>query len=274
MKLNFKALFVVLFTATLFSNCSKFQCETETIQCDTAILCIRNNTNNYYPYGRGGNQITDTLLPGECAIYTYPNLEIEYTCQQVVSSNSPTVYFNTFNGIYYYEINECYAEVTVPSTGASDLGCSNGVFNPENGELDTDCGGYCLPCEDPEFTCDVDENKFLFGTAELTTNNSYVSSSNLGGFEGTVTLSNNNELHLEFNVDEFPSLTRKFITGDDTEELMMYYLTFGATYNIAPNQEVYLLKSGDKYQLKFCDIEARDSYNTVLISGTLNLFMR
>lgn len=258
--------FISLITVLLFTHCNK------DIECDTATLCVRNNTNAFVPYGWNGNQITDTLSPGECAIYTFQDLEVKYRFGQQVSSNIPTVYFTTEGGEYKYDIYDCVVEETVPApTTGSYLGCGNGQFNPEFGELDTDCGGNCMPCDTPQFSCQVPAKTLMVGSASLSAGSASINESFYGDFEANVYLSNGTELSISIHLDELPQETRKFVIGDDQQELSMMYLTSTATYQATPTQEVYLLKEDAGYRLVFCDVEVKNPDASFNLSGDLTI---
>ncbi len=98
---KFTAFFLLtFFSATLFS-CKK----QKAAQCDTARVCMVNNTSATIRYCWGCNVFSETLAPGEKA------------CRNVlgpINENSTVwVDFQTASGTRRVEVNQCYVEAVI-----------------------------------------------------------------------------------------------------------------------------------------------------------------
>jgi len=241
----------------VISSCS-IELDSPEIDCDYASLCIKNPSSEYViPYSWGSSSSSyfdDTLWPGDCAL-------LEATNVTKGGGNSENVSFKTIGGITNYKWDQCRQQYDA-EIGFVDLkaDCDNGEFNPESGELDTDCGGWCDPCGKFNLNCILPNEAIEFP------NSTYLNENLSGGYFSQhldnieVTFYFLNSIGTAyFDIFKMPKQSRKFIIGPQLNQVRFVYNTgqFRQEYYSANyEQEMYLTKLGPKkWILEFCNIE-------------------
>tara|TARA_R110002050_G_scaffold300621_1_gene471001 strand:- start:30505 stop:31275 length:771 start_codon:yes stop_codon:yes gene_type:complete len=245
------------------------------VHCDMATLNIYNNSKTQaVVFHWNTAQNWDTIMPGETTSATMENLKMEYAIDgSITSKSTEIVYFETNSATYAYEFSLCDETINAPG-GFVDLSedCANGEYNPESGELDVDCGGFCVPCSEPQFTCTTpaDEvNWDIFGLPDAT-----VTSTNINyAFGVSITFNfSNARLVAIIHSPTLPTETKRFDIGALDNQMQIYYHVGFASYSPDPNQHVYIVKdaNGDFY-LKYCDLQFSEGNISFLGSANIPL---
>lgn len=265
--------------STFFFSCILFlflnSCEKDEIPkdiyCDIAYLEICNPTSDQIVvYGLNDYYYTDTLFPGECKIKEYESIHITYDEKGRIEEQSVSViYFNTENETYRIGLKECYNKMNAPIGYINISHCYNGNFDPDKGELDTDCGGNCLPCKSFSLPCDSMQNNRLqwsdaTGLLSLAYNyNQYWMSYRMNI---QFTFYYGEEMNVSIPTEELPSSSQRFIIGSGFKESVVSFADrYGNNVRTAvEGQSIYFVVDNDGNQsIKFCDVDFENQFGKI-----------
>ena len=160
----------LVFFLFILASCTKN--DKEDVRCDNGILNICNPTaNQIVLYSWNNNSLRDTLFPGECVQQSYGEILIKYNNDGSIKEKRSSVgYFHTRSAVYAIELEDCFVNFEAPGGYVTIDHCFNGLFDPIEGELNTDCGGFCRPCKTFAAECDSSlvEDQFFFGNYKET----------------------------------------------------------------------------------------------------------
>lgn len=247
------------------------------------------------PYSlKNDSNFNDTLRPGESIYFSGGLTEVTYTDQKnvnnptievanrIVDSEVDIVSYYTPRGIVSlfsyedFEYNDnCTIKLFAPSYIPLDEHCDNNIYEPELGELNVDCGGYCKPCSDPILKCSVPENTFEFDLISGgTLDKEYARYSDFIDHRVSISSDKSDRFFtFWFFMDNLPDSTIKLKTGgggDDYTVRLQFRQPPASTFRASHDQEVFLVKNGpNSWVLKYCDIEFKYENYVVIGSGNL-----
>lgn len=245
----------------------------EDVHCDIATLNIHNNSaTQAVVFHWNTEQNWDTIMPGETTSASIEDLKIEYAADgSIISKSTEIIYFETSGATYAYEFTLCDETINAPG-GFVDLSedCDNGVYNPESGELDVDCGGFCSPCNAPSFPCTINENEVTWDIFGLPDGSLYSTKITIGhSIEIDFSL-DNASLSADIDETELPTNTKRYDIGNLPHQMKIHYSKGFSSYSADHGQHVYVVKDANgEFFLKYCDLTFSDG--SISFTGSANL---
>lgn len=247
----------------------------EDVLCDNAQLNICNPTSDQIVvYGWNSNQVTDTLFPGECMIKDFGYLKIEYHEDGSVKEESSIItHFYTNSGSYLIGIRDCYVQMDAPTGYINVAHCYNGLFDPQEGELDTDCGGNCEPCKSFTVPCDsmqMDRLKWSDASASIWLSSNY--NHNMLDNKKIIefTFYDGEELNVAIPSEEIPLLSERFLVGSEYYEAEVWFTDrFGNKMRTAvAGESIFFIvdENGNQF-IQFCDVDFENQFGNVYQSS-------
>lgn len=251
----------ILFFLFLLSSCSKN--DKEDVQCDNAILNICNPTSNQIViYSWNSNSLRDTLFPGECVPQNYGFLSIKYNNDGSLKEKKSAIgYFHTSGAVYAIELEDCFVNYEAPGGYVPVAHCYNGFYDPIEGELNTDCGGFCRPCSAFSAPCDSllvkDEFRWGSGTPKSLSSSYYGDKLN-NKLILRFTFSMGDQIEVAIPSSELLERSEKFIIGQEYYKAEAWYSDrFGFSRRDVPASDstfIYYLVHGNQKKIQFCGI--------------------
>lgn len=263
-------LFASILTVSFLNSCTK----PKDVNCDIAYLNVYNNhPTKAVVFKWITEQKWDTIMPGETTTATAENVKVEYAIDGSITSISTSyIDFETDGATYTYRFEKCDETINAPGGFIQlDANCDNGEYNPETGELDTDCGGFCVPCTPPTFTCSTNTNQITWNSGFTADN---LSSTRIdSGFTMNITFSlQRSLLKAIINHTSLPTETKRFDIGVLPHQMILSYSKGYSSYEADENQSVYIVKDANgEYFLQYCDITFSDGGLSFTGSATVAL---
>jgi hypothetical protein len=258
------------FIGALIFSIVLVSCSKEDIICEQTTLELCNPTiNKIVLYNLTGDTHYDTLFPGECSVSIHGSLK---------SNDTRKVNFTTPTESIGIQLNSCNRKIPAPGSYFDLNHCENKYFNPEEGELNTDCGGDCKPCQEVRLSCESNFNNSLKWSNQTTT------LSQTGTFFGDkidnkeiimFRFNNGDELMLALPSfhSEVPTKSERMLIGLESYHAEAWFVSqLGDVYLAAiAGQSIYFeVNGGGEKFIKFC--EAKFSYdNGIIINGSARL---
>ncbi len=269
-KLIFSFLLVIAIT-----SCRKGDYQDE--ECDNAQINLCNNTTDkIFVYGWGTNYVADTLFPGECDLKDMGYFSVKYTWNgDIAETTKSNITLYSPGGTVSLGVTSCYWEYN-PSNYQDIAFCYNGVFDHEDDEHDTDCGGKCKPCNEVVIPCStaLEEDVFTLGN----TRHSVSSSFNIGSVDSKewiqFTLYNGETVNFTMPRNQTPLQSKRFIIGDKFWETSVWFADRSGfiRYDALDSQSVYyMVDSLGTESLRFCDVDFERNGQSLIGNGFLTI---
>ena len=273
-----RAAVVIVLLSVIFS-CKKEEAP-EDVFCENGQLDLCNSTTDQIVvYAWGSNQVSDTLFPGECKLEDFGPIKITYYKDgSIKEKNTSIAHFYTNNGSYMIELVDCYVKMDAPTGYINIAHCYNGVFDPQKGELDTDCGGNCLPCKNFNISCDTmpvnrlkwsDQSK-LITLSSVYPYNQYNNKKSMEFrfYDGEV-------LYLLFPGNDFPTKNARLQLGEGYNYAEMWYTErygMGRRDAVDGGSVYFIIDDDGKRKVQFCDLDFKYASGlTIQASGNFNV---
>lgn len=282
----------LIFISTFFmSSCGKKE------KCNDGEVCIENTSSTHtkeFIWKRTGEVVV--LEPRQIQCFGVGPMNVYGALRGGTEENVYATYICGDVGLTEtrHLMESCNDEIPCECSGTNRTAlCNNGVFDPEDGEADVDCGGYCNPCTSLEKSgCNLNQNSI-----EL--------SSNMGGsstfdwFKGkTVPRPTGKGITMEFKFDkqenlssnelsstylrarieigEMPKHTRVFYVGNKKHQISLEYdmnvsLVADTDWHADTGQKVVMLKGENGiWTLEMCDIRFTNENEFITGSGFIS----
>ena len=263
--------FAALLSVSFLNSCKK----PENVDCGIAKLNIYNNDpTRAVVFKWSTSQQWDTIMPGETTTVTAKGVKIEYAIDGSLSSISTSfIDFETDSATYTYQFKKCNETINAPDGFIQfDQDCGNGVYNPESGELDIDCGGFCIPCTPPTFNCSAYYNQVTWNTSGFHDDNLYSSIVRLNNSISIDFSLFGSSLFARINHNKLPTKTTRYDIGELPHQISLYYKKSFTNYLADSNQHVYIVKeSNGDLSLRYCDLSFSKGNTTITGSAYLGL---
>lgn len=260
----------------LISSCRKEEFQDE--ECDNAQINLCNNsTNGIFIYGWGTNQATDTLFPGECELKDmgYFSVKYDFWGNLDETSNSAITLYSPHAGSYLLDVTSCYWEYN-PTSYINISHCYNGIFDPQEQEHDTDCGGNCAPCPELVIPCNspLVHDRFSFGGANYSLSSSFEAGTVDNDRWMRFTMYNGETFNFTIPTNENPFTSKRLIVGNEYWETSAWFTDRSGLfrYDALHGQSIYfMVDSAGSESVKFCDIDFKRNNQVLVGSGSLSL---